>query len=279
MELQQPKTSFWILFFIAQMDRHVGCTCKTAKTRTTRVSAAAGSSVLMPCVFNITLLQKDRVAANWMYNTTQNVMRLVTISTMDPPIFWNGSNDRVQVYPLLSSQGNFSVLLSDVENDDEGLYVCELMEGAACTLGKQEILFSITTEFAFSRLFWYLLSSGCMACGITAVTAVIVCWMKSHKEIDPPIYANTYFHEGNMTCPDISKMEKTTVDKQISGVFPGHSNSSLNVSSGSEPDYENELDITDLKTVCPTHLENRKRDSYVNPVYVNSYENLEETSL
>ncbi|XP_051786868.1 uncharacterized protein si:dkey-65b12.12 isoform X1 [Erpetoichthys calabaricus] len=262
MELPKPKTSFWILFFIAQMDRHVGYTCKTAKTKTTRVSAAVGSRVLMPCEFNITSLQKDRVTANWMYNTTQNVTRLVTISTMDPPIFWNGSNGRVQVYPLLSSQGNFSVLLSEAENDDKGLYVCELMKGAACTLGKQEILFSITTEFAVSRLFWYFLSSGCVACGITLVTAVIVCRLKR-----------------NMTCPGISKMERTPVDKQISGVFPGHSNSSLNVSSASEPDYENELDITDFNMVCPTYLEYRKRDSYVNPVYVNSYKNLEETSL
>ncbi|XP_028662603.2 uncharacterized protein si:dkey-65b12.12 isoform X2 [Erpetoichthys calabaricus] len=201
MELPKPKTSFWILFFIAQMDRHVGYTCKTAKTKTTRVSAAVGSRVLMPCEFNITSLQKDRVTANWMYNTTQNVTRLVTISTMDPPIFWNGSNGRVQVYPLLSSQGNFSVLLSEAENDDKGLYVCELMKGAACTLGKQEILFSITTEFAVSRLFWYFLSSGCVACGITLVTAVIVCRLKSHKEIDPPIYANI-FHEGKCLPSD-----------------------------------------------------------------------------
>ncbi|KAI4891795.1 hypothetical protein NFI96_014802, partial [Prochilodus magdalenae] len=115
--------------------------CRSELTSSINVTTELQSDVLLPCIFEPTLLGSDRtadVAAVWsqMHATVDN---LVEINLQGGEKFWNNRGGRIKAFPKLSESGNFSILLRNVQRSDLGLYRCELHEGINCSIAYQEL--------------------------------------------------------------------------------------------------------------------------------------------
>ena len=127
---------WWVWFF------HTGSRrCDTQYVGRTNVTTELQSDVLLPCIFEPTLLGSDRtadVAAVWsQMNIT--VDNLVEIKLQGGEMFWSNRGGRIKAFPKLSESGNFSILLRNVQRSDLGLYRCELYEGIDCSIAYQEV--------------------------------------------------------------------------------------------------------------------------------------------
>ncbi|XP_016304498.1 uncharacterized protein LOC107659910 [Sinocyclocheilus anshuiensis] len=87
------------------------------------VKASLKSEVFLPCHFNISHYN-GTLTLNWSHYPTNN--RLVTIMTDGKIIFGSPSEGRVNVFPLLSKHGNFSILIHDLQSSDIDTYLCQL---------------------------------------------------------------------------------------------------------------------------------------------------------
>ncbi|XP_016394538.1 uncharacterized protein LOC107728774 [Sinocyclocheilus rhinocerous] len=87
------------------------------------VNASLKSEVFLPCHFNISHYN-GTLTVNWSHYPTNN--RLVTIMTDGKIIFGSPSEGRVNVFPLLSKHGNFSILIHDLQSSDIDTYLCQL---------------------------------------------------------------------------------------------------------------------------------------------------------
>ncbi|XP_026083011.1 uncharacterized protein LOC113058987 isoform X1 [Carassius auratus] len=87
------------------------------------VNASLKSEVFLPCHFNINHYN-GTLTVNWSHSSATD--RLVTIMTDGKIIFHNPSEGRVNVFPLLSKHGNFSIFIHDLQSSDIGTYFCEL---------------------------------------------------------------------------------------------------------------------------------------------------------
>ncbi|XP_042627620.1 uncharacterized protein LOC109083696 [Cyprinus carpio] len=87
------------------------------------VNASLKSEVYLPCHFDINHYN-GTLAVNWRRHST--IKSLVTIMTDGKIIFGSPSEGRVNVFPLLSKHGNFSILIHDLQSSDIGTYICEL---------------------------------------------------------------------------------------------------------------------------------------------------------
>ncbi|XP_052431378.1 uncharacterized protein LOC127972113 isoform X1 [Carassius gibelio] len=108
----------WI-FFGALVSSNAQYHRKTRCTEVT-VNASLNSEVFLPCHFNISHL-----------NETEEVMwshyySFVRIMINGRIFFDNPTEGRVNVYPLLTKHGNFSILIHDLQLSDLGTYDCKL---------------------------------------------------------------------------------------------------------------------------------------------------------
>lgn len=87
------------------------------------VNASLKSEVLLPCHFNISRYD-ETVTVNWTKDF--NYLSLVTIFINGRMFFDSRSKGRVNVFPLLSKRGNFSILVHDLQSSDIATYTCEL---------------------------------------------------------------------------------------------------------------------------------------------------------
>ncbi|XDV20401.1 hypothetical protein PO909_025734 [Leuciscus waleckii] len=90
------------------------------------VSTELQSEILLPCLFEAALFGSNlttRSSALWTHiNTT--VYYIVDILVNDQPRFWSYRRGRIKA--LSDRSGNFSIMISDVQRSDLGLYHCEL---------------------------------------------------------------------------------------------------------------------------------------------------------
>ncbi|XP_016358887.1 uncharacterized protein LOC107701404 [Sinocyclocheilus anshuiensis] len=108
----------WIFFGAlvssnAQYHRNTRCTEVT-------VNASLKSEVFLPCHFNISH-HNETESVNW-----NRYSSLVTIRINGRIFFHSLSEGRVNVFPLLSKHGNFSILIHDLQSSDIGTYTCRL---------------------------------------------------------------------------------------------------------------------------------------------------------
>ncbi|KAI4891801.1 hypothetical protein NFI96_014803, partial [Prochilodus magdalenae] len=115
--------------------------CRSELTSRINVTTELRSDVLLPCIFEPTLLGSNKtadVAAVWSQrNITVN--NLVEIKLQGVVMFWSNRGGRIKAFPKLSESGNFSILLRNVQRSDLGLYRCELYEGTNCSIAYQEL--------------------------------------------------------------------------------------------------------------------------------------------
>ncbi|XP_051719709.1 uncharacterized protein LOC127496114 [Ctenopharyngodon idella] len=111
----------WI-FFGALVSSHAldrrnrGCT-------EVKISASLKSEVFLPCHFNESF-GNETETVKWS-NTSRGVT-LLTIMENGRIIFESPTEGRVKIFPLLFRDGNFSILIRDLEPSDIGPYFCEL---------------------------------------------------------------------------------------------------------------------------------------------------------
>lgn len=97
------------------------------------------SEILLPCLFEAALFGSDlTMSAVWdQISTTVN--GIVEIPVNQQERFWNHRDGRIQTFRDRSGSGNFSILISNVQRSDLGLYRCELFRESNCSLAYREI--------------------------------------------------------------------------------------------------------------------------------------------
>ncbi|XP_042595244.1 uncharacterized protein LOC109104016 isoform X1 [Cyprinus carpio] len=85
------------------------------------LNASLNSEVFLPCHFNISHCNETE-GVNWSSYSSN----LVTIMINGRMFFGSPSEGRVNVFPLLSKHGNFSILIHDLQSSDIGTYLCKL---------------------------------------------------------------------------------------------------------------------------------------------------------
>ncbi|KAI4891802.1 hypothetical protein NFI96_014804, partial [Prochilodus magdalenae] len=115
--------------------------CRSELISSIYVTTELQSDVLLPCIFEPTLLGSDMtadVAAVWS-RRDGTVDNLLEIKLQGVVMFWNIKSVQVKTFPKLSESGNFSILLRNVQRSDLGLYRCELYEGLTCLIAYREL--------------------------------------------------------------------------------------------------------------------------------------------
>ncbi|KAI4891803.1 hypothetical protein NFI96_014805 [Prochilodus magdalenae] len=128
---------WWCCLVLVQGSRR----CETQYFGRTNVTTELQSDVLLPCIFELTLLGSNKtadVAAVWS-QTNITVDNVVEIKLQGGEMFWSNRGGRIKAFPKLSEAGNFSILLRNVQRSDLGLYRCELYEGIGCSIAYQEL--------------------------------------------------------------------------------------------------------------------------------------------
>ncbi|KAK9961994.1 hypothetical protein ABG768_007381 [Culter alburnus] len=88
-----------------------------------KISASLKSEVFLPCHVNKSF-DNETETAKW--SNSSSGVTLLTIMNNGTIIFHSPTEGRVSVLPLLFNDGNFSILIHDLEPSDFGLYFCEL---------------------------------------------------------------------------------------------------------------------------------------------------------
>ncbi|XP_051719994.1 uncharacterized protein LOC127496248 isoform X2 [Ctenopharyngodon idella] len=96
--------------------RNIGCT-------EVKIHASLKSEVFLPCHFNENF---DNETETVKWSNTSSGVALLTIMENGRIIFESPTEGRVKVFPLLFRDGNFSILIRDLEPSDIGPYFCEL---------------------------------------------------------------------------------------------------------------------------------------------------------
>ncbi len=110
---------FWCPFILA-LDRW------NTKCKEITVNASLKSEVFLPCHFNISCYNETE-SVKWTKDFDwSRYSSLVTILINGRIFFDSHSEGRVNVFPLLSKHGNFSILIHDLQSSDIGTYTCEL---------------------------------------------------------------------------------------------------------------------------------------------------------
>ncbi|XP_073673296.1 uncharacterized protein [Garra rufa] len=93
---------------------------RNARCDEVTINAPLKSEVLLPCNFSVENYNETQ-GVNWRHFSS-----LVTITIGGKIFFDRPSEGRVNVFPLLSKHGNFSILIHDLQSSDIGTYFCEL---------------------------------------------------------------------------------------------------------------------------------------------------------
>ncbi|TRY94666.1 hypothetical protein DNTS_021571 [Danionella cerebrum] len=83
------------------------------------INATLKSKVFLPCHFNTSLYNNT---VTWSH-CKEALLRIVSNNRIN---FDNTREGRLNVFPLVFNEGNFSVLLDDLQAQDAGVYVCEM---------------------------------------------------------------------------------------------------------------------------------------------------------
>ncbi|XP_067264234.1 uncharacterized protein [Chanodichthys erythropterus] len=164
------------------------------------LSTELQSEILLPCLFEAALFRSNLTTSSsavWTQIST-TVQHIVEIKVNVPESFWNNRNGRIQAFRDRSGSGNFSILISNVQRSDLGLYRCELFRDFNCSLGYREISLSLVE---FSQLNWQLIVAGggfLLLCLITV--CVYYTWTKRESD-----------HCAMRSGPTVDEMTYTTI--------------------------------------------------------------------
>ncbi|XP_068441981.1 uncharacterized protein [Clinocottus analis] len=125
---------------------------------TNALRAPLGSSVLLQCSFNTT----NRSWVSWAQTTGLDLVQLRTEGRIK---FLDHRNGRVKVFPNQASEGNYSILIDELQHSDHGCYRCK--QGHDC----HQVELGVAVEGAPSED-WMLLIYICV--GVTAFTLLSV---------------------------------------------------------------------------------------------------------
>ncbi|XP_047007807.1 uncharacterized protein LOC124625946 isoform X2 [Ictalurus punctatus] len=127
--------------------------CKSELLLSSNISTELQSDVLLPCIFNPTLLGSDKTADISVVWTQRNttIHNLVEITLQGDVLFWESKRGRIKTFAKLSESGNFSILLQKVQPYDLGLYRCELFNGTGCRTAYQELQLDTSTDPVFHQ--------------------------------------------------------------------------------------------------------------------------------
>ncbi|XP_048044273.1 uncharacterized protein LOC125267041 [Megalobrama amblycephala] len=157
--------------------------CQQKLISRVNLSTELQSEITLPCLFEAALfgsnLTMSLVAVWAQINTT--VEYIVEINVNGLESFWNNRNGRIQAFRDRSGSGNFSILISNVQRSDLGLYHCELFRETNCSLGYRQISLSLVE---FSQLNWQLIVAG--GGGFLLLCLITVCvyytWTKRESD-------------------------------------------------------------------------------------------------
>ncbi|KAK9961995.1 hypothetical protein ABG768_007382 [Culter alburnus] len=88
-----------------------------------KISTSLKSEVFLPCHVNKSF---DNETETVKWSNSSSGVTLLTIMNNGTIIFHSPTEGRVNVFPLLFNDGNFSILIRDLEPSDIGPYLCEL---------------------------------------------------------------------------------------------------------------------------------------------------------
>ncbi|XP_056099123.1 uncharacterized protein LOC130077811 [Rhinichthys klamathensis goyatoka] len=112
-------SQLWIFFTALVSSNGLDC-WNTGWTEVT-ISASLKSEVFLPCHFNRSLDTKTDTV-KWTHNSSgATLLRIMSNGS----IYFGRTEGRVSVFPLLFKEGNFTILIHDLEPSDIGPYFCE----------------------------------------------------------------------------------------------------------------------------------------------------------
>ncbi|XP_066552052.1 uncharacterized protein LOC136718271 isoform X2 [Amia ocellicauda] len=265
-----------------------------------KVSGRTNMDVVVQCHFNNSLFKQGKkdVSVMWKYiNGTTNIS-LVQIKLTGEVHFLNNKMGRMKIFQNLSPSGNFSIRLDDVQPEDFGLYRCELFRGSNCRLGYQDILINDAGQIQS----WHFIAAGAgggFIIILLIVVAAVLCKCKKRtanqsRSPDPDqsvdsIYANMSFHSENSTQAaregDI-KMDREQKPERPVTFYENRFHAPeywKHLKRTPEPQQINQMELSSRSepTKQPHKIKSNEkkktkdqRDQYINPIYANSREQL-----
>ncbi|XP_058857690.1 uncharacterized protein LOC131701785 [Acipenser ruthenus] len=223
------KTRLFVLWMsLNLMAGKASSKCEREATVKTQVNGTLDSKTLIPCQFDSSLLSqatKGNTAVVWTFkkNNTTTLRYLVEIGESETPRFWDNRKGRIILFPTLSKEGNFSILLNRTRSEDQGRYLCELFDGVNCSLGVQEVQLTIRAAVVRSEMRWYIITGGGGGLGVILLLILLLaCFLwkrgssgktdpglvpsdptvverkkKKGRKAEEPIYANVTYNIEN----------------------------------------------------------------------------------
>ncbi|XP_066506937.1 uncharacterized protein [Hoplias malabaricus] len=148
--------------------------CKSELVLSLNVTTVLQSDVLLPCNFSPGLIGLNTtadIAAVWSHRTV-TVDNLVEITLQGQTMYWKKYNRQIKTFSSVSASGNFSILLRNVTQSDEGLYQCDLFNGTGCRIAYQEMHLRFDDSPADGFLTW-LITAGALGGGVVLLVFLI----------------------------------------------------------------------------------------------------------
>ncbi|RVE64531.1 hypothetical protein OJAV_G00126970 [Oryzias javanicus] len=296
------------LFSVSSNDEKSGCKDSSGGMfcATTNLNPQIGSSVLLPCNF----FKKKTGNVTWTYNGDSS---LVEISSNGRVKFLNPRNGRLKVFPIQTSPGNFSIRISELENNDLGCYSCML--GSECH--QVELMREESKTLEYEKLLYI-----CIAVAVLFLLTFIayccmhfICVWKKKAEINPTnsasaategVDSNSGVYENDDQSPvgagsakdsrttagDVQNPNRTEPPQSSAQIYPNleefqfqreesHKRQKFHIelftrlrqASLRRHVYVNQHEIRNQQ-VMATHVESEQDGEYNNPIYNRSTEQL-----
>ncbi|XP_066509119.1 sodium channel subunit beta-2-like [Hoplias malabaricus] len=152
--------------------------CKSELVLSLNVTTALQSDVLLPCNFSPGLIGLNTtadIAAVWSHRN-MTVNNLVEITLQGQTMYWKNYNRQIKTFSSVSASGNFSILLRNVTQSDEGLYQCDLFNGTGCRIAYQEMHLRFDDSPADGFLTW-LVTAGALGGGVVLLVFLITIYI------------------------------------------------------------------------------------------------------
>ncbi|KAL7834997.1 hypothetical protein SRHO_G00292440 [Serrasalmus rhombeus] len=231
----------WTLWWCCLVTGSTGCQMQYVGRSS--VTTDLQSDVLLPCIFEATLLGSNQtadIAAVWS-QTTIPADNLVEISLQSGVMFWNNRDKRIKTFTKLSESGNFSILLRNVQQSDLGLYRCELHEGINCSIAYQEVQLGLAAVSEYQK---YVIAGGSGGAVVLLLSTACVCYIASKRKRDT---------------------QEETINENVVELKTTRSTSRWLCERGTkeEPIYENSTELRTVKSTSRGCCQNTTQESSI----------------
>ncbi|XP_066505729.1 uncharacterized protein [Hoplias malabaricus] len=176
--------------------------CKSELILSLNVTTVLQSDVLLPCNFSPGLIGLNTtadIAAVWSHRN-MTVDNLVEITLQGQTMYWKNYNRQIKTFSSVSASGNFSILLRNVTQSDEGLYQCDLFNGTGCRIAYQDIFLNILQQSVFQSAlayYWSIIAGGGTATLILLLVSFFCVKLLCKKAPNEIVYENTVYKRRN----------------------------------------------------------------------------------